>query len=169
MGSTPRHPFFLYVIDSLMDYDRSWGLPYITVMYTTGPLFLSVLWKKYMNSNKNVGDGPLGGRVRILMEDDYHNKPWSFFNTFRGSSWHGDDANFIFWMGDHWLLLTVLGVLAAGVAALALWWAWSVITARGRKRRLYGSRGPVGWLQKLRHWRRSGKEDYELLENDRSD
>ncbi|MCJ1393804.1 hypothetical protein MMC18_006680 [Xylographa bjoerkii] len=160
MASIPHHPFFLYVIESLSAYDRDWGLPYITVMYTTGPLFLSVLWKNYMSSGKNIGDGKDGGRVRILMNDDYHQKPWSFFNTFMGSSWHGDDARFIFWMGENWLLLTTVGVLVAGVVALASWWLWTRIVAMGHRKQ-YGMK-PRWWKGGPR-WNRKG--DYELESN----
>ncbi|MCJ1285140.1 hypothetical protein MMC26_004478 [Xylographa opegraphella] len=153
MASAPHHPFFLYVIESLASYDRDWGLPYVTVMYTTGPLFLSVLWKNYMSSGKNVGDGEDGGRVRILTSDDYHQKPWSFFNTFVGSSWHGDDARFIFWMGDNWLLLTTMGFLVVGVVALISWWLWTKIVTMGQRKQ-YGMKprwwtGGSRWNQKV--------------------
>jgi len=164
MASAPHHPFFLYVIESLSSYDRNWGLPYITVMYTTGPLFLSVLWKNYMSSGKNIGDGKDGGRVRILMNDDYHQKPWSFFNTFVGSSWHGDDARFIFWMGDNWLLLTVMGFLIAGVVALTSWWLWTRIVSLGHRKQ-YGL--TPRWWKRGPRWSR--KLDYELLESNRHD
>lgn len=165
MGCTPHHPFFRYVTDSLISYDRDWGLPYITVMYTTGPLFLSVLWKDYMSSGKNVGDGLDGGRIRILSEADYHQNPWSFFNTFGGSSWHGDDARFIMWMGDNWLMLTVSGVSIALVVALASWWIWSWIAAMQRRRQEQGRR--PRWWRIGSKWRRSW--DYELLESNRHD
>lgn len=66
MGSVPQHPFFLRVIQSLKDYKRDWKVPYITVMYNTGPLFLSVIWKEYMNEAKGDEDK----RVRILMPDE---------------------------------------------------------------------------------------------------
>ncbi|MCJ1416287.1 hypothetical protein MMC32_002622 [Xylographa parallela] len=161
MASTPHHPFFLYVIESLSAYDRDWGLPYITVMYTTGPLFLSVLWKNYMSSGKNIGDGKDGGRVRILTSDDYHQKPWSFFNTFVGSSWHGDDARFIFWMGDNWLLLTAMGFLIAGVVALISWWLWTRIVAMGHRKQ-YGMK-PRWWKGGMR-WNR--KLDLESIRDD---
>jgi mannosyltransferase OCH1-like enzyme len=45
MGSVPHHPFFKLVQEKLKSYDRSWVLPYITVMASTGPLFLSVIWR----------------------------------------------------------------------------------------------------------------------------
>jgi len=66
MGSAPQHPFFLQVIESLQSYNRNWRVPYITVMYSTGPLFLSVIWKEYTRWGT-----PEEGRVRILMPDEY--------------------------------------------------------------------------------------------------
>lgn len=96
MGSVPQHPFFLRVMDLLQQYDRSWLLPYITVMYSTGPLFLSVIWKEYMQ------DQPAeSGRVRILMQDEYNKYSWSFFTHHTGNSWHGKDAHLIFWVRIH--------------------------------------------------------------------
>jgi len=147
-----------------MEYNRDWALPYITVMATTGPLFLSVLWKKWMNSGLNVGDGPDGGRVRILLSDDYHKKPWSFFNQFVGSSWHGEDARFIFWMGDHWFMLTVAGFAAAGVVGLVAWWIWGLLLGLGSRKGISGRR--KGWRSsspwKLVWGNRKG--DYELVD-----
>ena len=93
MGSVPRHPFLLRVIDSLPHYHRNWYLPYITIMYSTGPLFLSVLWKEYMRDDPSEPR-----RVRVLMPDDYSKHPSSFFNENRGNSWHGNDAQLIFWV-----------------------------------------------------------------------
>jgi len=66
MGSAPQHPFFLQVIESLQSYNRNWRVPYITVMYSTGPLFLSVIWKEYIRWGTSEE-----GRVRILMPDEY--------------------------------------------------------------------------------------------------
>jgi inositol phosphorylceramide mannosyltransferase catalytic subunit len=93
MGAVPQHPFFLQVIESLQSYNRAWVLPYITVMYSTGPLFLSVVWKEYLRSQPS---GPR--RVRVLMQDEYNRFSWSFFTRHRGNSWHGKDAQLIFWV-----------------------------------------------------------------------
>ncbi|EDN05038.1 MIPC synthase [Histoplasma capsulatum] len=119
MGAVPQHPFFLRVIDSLQAYNKNWALPYITVMYSTGPLFLSVIWKEYMLSEPTMAD-----RVRILMPDEYNRHSWSFFTHHQGSSWHGKDARLIFWMGGHWMLLTALGFCLAGILGFCLWWAY---------------------------------------------
>jgi inositol phosphorylceramide mannosyltransferase catalytic subunit len=149
MGSVAQHPFFLRVIESLSGYNRHWVMPYITVMYSTGPLFLSVIWKEYMGVPR-----PAEEHVRILMPDEYKGFKWSFFNISRGSSWHGKDAQTIFWMGKHWVLLTVAGFAIAGVVGACLWSLWSMWVMRG-----------IGGKGKRSLWRRiSGKERYELLD-----
>lgn len=98
MGSVPRHPFFMRVIDEIQNYDRGWILPYITVMGSTGPLFLSVMWRHWTSDGLNVGDGEDGGRVRLIFPDEYNGHSWSFFTHHTGNSWHGADVQFIFWV-----------------------------------------------------------------------
>ncbi|KAL8908227.1 MAG: hypothetical protein Q9207_000948 [Kuettlingeria erythrocarpa] len=164
MGSTPQHPFFLTVIESLRAYDKNWRLPYITVMYSTGPLFLSVIWKKYMSSGVNTGDDANGGRVRILMMDEYNRYPWSFFSHHKGSSWHGKDARLIFWMGSHWIMLTLMGFLLAGVVGFGAWWVWNRALLLGQQKRIKKREGGV-WERAMAwtNWG-SGKGGYELTE-----
>lgn len=124
MGATPRHPFFLKAIDSLTDYNRRWPLPYITVMASTGPLFLSIIWRHYNNA------GPTGdNRVRILFPDEYNNHPWSFFTHHLGNSWHRTDVKIIFWLARHWMLVTFLG-FCAGFAILGLLYKIFVLNKR---------------------------------------
>jgi mannosyltransferase OCH1-like enzyme len=94
MGSIPHHPFFLKVIDALPRYDRSWLLPYITVMGSTGPLFLSVIWRHYNNEGHTSDEE----RVRILFPDEYNKNTWSFFSHHVGSSWHRADVKLILWV-----------------------------------------------------------------------
>lgn len=128
MGAVPHHPFFQTVIGSLETYARSYGMPYITVMSSTGPLFLSIVWKKYKRAVR-----PTEEHVRILMPAEYRGSAWSVFNITKGSSWHGKDAQTIFWMGKHWLLLTVTGFAVAGLVFAVLWYAWTTWVVRGRR------------------------------------
>ena len=99
MGAVPEHPFFRRVIDELANYDKNWFLGYITVMASTGPLFLSIIWRRYSSEGRNVGDDKDGGRVRILFPEEYQRHPWSFFTHHLGNSWHGKDVQLIFWVG----------------------------------------------------------------------
>lgn len=154
MGSVPQHPFFLRVIEMLQAYNRSWLLPYISVMYSTGPLFLSVIWKEYMQDNPSET-----ARVRILMPDEYNKYSWSFFTHHVGNSWHGKDARLIFWvclvlpifylssltaqMGQHWLFLTVCGFLLAGVVGYIVWWAYGRLAVLNSKYRFRYSKLPT--------------------------
>ncbi|KAI9808695.1 MAG: hypothetical protein M1825_003847 [Sarcosagium campestre] len=155
MGAVPQHPFFLRVIDSLQNYDRNWQVPYITVMYSTGPLFLSVIWKEYIQQ-----DPIEENRVRVLMPDEYNKHAWSFFSLRRGSSWHGGDARFIFWMGRHWVLITTLGFVLAGLVGLTVWWIYGRVLLLGTPKGQSKSSRSLGWS-----WLRpSHKERYELLD-----
>jgi len=96
MGAVPHHPFFLKAIDSLPRYDRSWVLPYITVMGSTGPLFLSIIWRHY-NSGAKLAEKD---RVRVLFPDEYSKHSWSFFTHHMGSSWHQKDVQIIMWVSS---------------------------------------------------------------------
>ncbi|KAL4786496.1 nucleotide-diphospho-sugar transferase [Aspergillus varians] len=130
MGSVPQHPFFLRVIELLQQYDRHWLLPYISVMYSTGPLFLSVIWKEYIQDYPSEMS-----RVRILMPNEYMKYPWSFFTHYTGNSWHGKDAHFVLWMGQHWTLLTLCGFLLAAAVGVCLFWAYGRIVLLGAQYR----------------------------------
>lgn len=91
------------------------------------------------------------------MPDEYSKHSWSFFKITKGSSWHGKDAQTIFWMGKHWLLLTVTGFAIAAVVGGCLWWLWSMWVMRAGRTSTGRSRG---------FWRRmiGGKERYELVD-----
>ncbi|ODV87229.1 glycosyltransferase family 32 protein [[Candida] arabinofermentans NRRL YB-2248] len=108
MGSVPKHPFFSKAIDSLNKYNNNWFVPYITIMYSTGPLFLSVIWKQY----KRWGV-PAAGAVRILLPQDYKSGDNPFFEISKGSSWHMDDAKFLFMLSNHIVLAVIGGFLIA--------------------------------------------------------
>ncbi|GME93652.1 hypothetical protein B5S28_g2140 [[Candida] boidinii] len=108
MGSVPQHPFFKKTIASLKKYDRNWLAPYITIMYSTGPLFLSVVWKQY----KRWGL-PESGKVRILMPQEYKSGNDPFFTIAKGSSWHQGDAKFLFILSNHIPMAIVGGFLIA--------------------------------------------------------
>jgi inositol phosphorylceramide mannosyltransferase catalytic subunit len=146
MGAIPGHPFFKRVMESLQGANRSWFLPYITIMASTGPLFLSVMWKNWMDEHKGVVDPETWvGRVRVLMPEEYNKHSWSFFETYKGSSWHGKDARLIFWMGKNWLLLVVIGTIIVLTLGVLVWFVCSRIilwTARRRKAARLGASSP---------------------------
>ena len=112
-----------------------------------------------MASGADVGDGLAGGRVRILMQEEYNRHAWSFFSHHRGNSWHGKDARLIFWMGRNWMLLTAAGFLTAAIVGMGLWWVYGRVLLLGQRK---GSKVP--WRQMPQFWRWNGQKDYELLD-----
>ncbi|KAH3675665.1 hypothetical protein WICMUC_002582 [Wickerhamomyces mucosus] len=111
MGSAPQHPFFLKTIKSLQNYDFNYLVPYITIMYSTGPLFLSVIWKQYRRW-KLI---PSNEILKIMFPEDYKKHTGAFFSILPGSSWHLGDAKFIKSLGDHLILAVFGGFLIAGI------------------------------------------------------
>ncbi|KAF2272762.1 mannosyl phosphorylinositol ceramide synthase SUR1 [Westerdykella ornata] len=151
MGAVPRHPFFLKTIDSLPEYNRRWILPYITVMASTGPLFLSIIWRHYNNAN------PVGAeRVRILFPAEYNHHSWSFFTHHLGNSWHNNDVRLIFWMAKHWLMVTILGFVI-GFSLLAC-----IYTVFIRPRQQPGSPKLRAAYSRAPFYRRISQKDIEL-------
>jgi len=118
------HPFLAQAIHNLVTFDHSWVLNYPTVMFSTGPMFLSAQYGIYVSSHPAVP----GNGVRILPKSLYGKNakdgeaPHSFFSHFYGSSWHADDAAFI-WFLAHWgknLMWVGLMILLVGLIRVAL-------------------------------------------------
>lgn len=109
MASAAGHPFFGRLIDNLKNYKKDFIVPYITVMYSTGPLFVSMVLRKFLFSHSSLNDL---NRVRVLMPESEallgYKPVTDFFYTVQGSSWHNDDAPFIMFMLHHWILFIVL-------------------------------------------------------------
>ncbi|KAF4635813.1 hypothetical protein G7Y89_g2290 [Cudoniella acicularis] len=117
LGSKPGHPYYRLVIQNLKAYNRNWLVPYITVMYTTGPLFLSALWIQYLKMRSGLDEN----RIMLLFPDVKEGDSYGFFNNVQGGSWHGPDFEMIQWMGRHWFVVTVLGFVI-GFSITGLCW-----------------------------------------------
>ncbi|KZV76137.1 glycosyltransferase family 32 protein [Peniophora sp. CONT] len=126
MFAEKAHPFMTQTIHNLVMFDHNWVLNYPTVMFSTGPMFLSAQFGLYTASHPGTSELP-AGEVRILPKSLYGKNakpgeaPHSFFEHFYGSSWHADDAAFIGFLG-HWgkvLMWIGLVVLIIGVGIMA--------------------------------------------------
>ncbi|KAG5342521.1 hypothetical protein C0989_000649 [Termitomyces sp. Mn162] len=123
MFAEKRHPFLEQTIHNLVTFDHSWILNYPTVMFSTGPMFLSAQYGLYTSSHPTTAVQD----IRILPKSLYGKNakegeaPHSFFSHFYGSSWHADDAAFIGFLGTWGKLLMWIGliILIAGVIRLS--------------------------------------------------
>lgn len=90
MFAEKGHPFMDLVIHNLMTFDHTYGTNYPTVMFSTGPMFLSAVYGMWP---KDTPDG-VERHVRILPRRWYGKNagvtelPDSFFSHYYGSSWH---------------------------------------------------------------------------------
>lgn len=115
------HPFLAQVIHGLTTFDHSWVLNYPTVMFSTGPMFLSAQYSIFTASHAAVQSDP----IRILPKSLYGKNakegeaPNSFFSHFYGSSWHADDAGFIAFL-NHWgKILMWIGLVVLIIGAIS--------------------------------------------------
>jgi len=113
MFSAKGHPFMEQTIHNLVTFDHSWVLNYPTVMFSTGPMFLSAQYGIYTSAHSNTASDD----IRILPKSLYGKNakkgeaPHSFFSHFYGSSWHADDAAFIGFLGTWGKGLMWLGLI----------------------------------------------------------
>lgn len=90
MGTTPHHPYFRMLIDSLESYNYNWLMPYMTIMNSAGPHFVSMVWSSYLSTTKNT-------EMRILAQEEYAGNTWSFFTKEQGGTWHHWDTKLFKW------------------------------------------------------------------------
>jgi len=144
MGAVPRHPFYKLVIENIKKYDRNWGSGYVTVMYSTGPLFFNALWMEYLST---IGESTSAmDRVKVLVREGEEGDSYGFFKNVQGGSWHGRDVEVVFWMGRHWVLVTLLGFVVGFGVTGGIWCIGRVLGRRWRgggfdKRALHEWRG----------------------------
>lgn len=133
MASMRDHPYFQLLVGSLKAYDRNWGLPYLTIMNSAGPHFVSMVWDEYLKT------AAPHETVRILSQEEYEGYPWSFFTKEEGGTWHhwSPDEVAFKWMGHHVILVATVAFVGIGIAAVILWWVglWLVRWTFSRRRR----------------------------------
>ena len=104
----PGHPFLKKMVSSLPSHNWWLFSKYATVMFSTGPMFVTALATSFHNKNS----------LAVLPDDMYGKyvaSPDPLFLHLHGSSWHGEDAKSALWFLHHPLVIAsvVLGLLAA--------------------------------------------------------
>lgn len=105
MVAEKEHPFVLQMMKALPAWKRSFGTKYPSVMFSTGPMFVSYQAAHYPRQKQLfVLPGCLYGKYAKC-------KNISLVRHLTGSTWHGNDASTLKWIFRHRLVL--LGCLAA--------------------------------------------------------
>ena len=152
--STPKHPFFTLILQRLEEYNRNLLMPYLTVMYTTGPLFLSAIWIEYLQGNSRGGNTL--ERLHVLIQGPVKGDNYGLWKNIKGGSWHKNDMYVILWMGNHLTISTLLGFTIGIGLVFMLWKAFRICVIlfrsgrwlelqRNRYRLRQGERTPAAW------------------------
>ena len=131
MFAAPRHPFMEEVVRNLIPFDHHYFSHYPTVMFSTGPMFLSASYRIWLDAHPlaqpSTPQEPARGLVgvRILPKILYgknlppeQEREHAFFKHFYGSSWHAGDADFIIFLRKSGKWLFILGTCIASLGLL---------------------------------------------------
>lgn len=122
MLSAKAHPFMDQLIHNLVTFNHQYLTNYPTVMFSTGPMFVSASYGLYVDvhgpaypSTPKQPDAGFKG-VRVLPKSLYGKNvkpvdaPDAFFSHFYGSSWHANDAGFLIFLRKYGRFLIFVGV-----------------------------------------------------------
>lgn len=123
MFSVPGHSFMELLIRSLNKFNHRFFTHYATVMFSTGPMFVSTLHRVFASVHEKVAPSdaqqPERGfqGIRVLPKSLYGKNlepdqvPDSFFVHMYGSSWHAGDAGFLIFLRKNGYALIFLGMV----------------------------------------------------------
>lgn len=93
MFASKNSAFFKEAIDTLPTKNRWFGIHYLTVLYSTGSLFVSLLYFSQKPPEKRP--------IAIIPPRLYSEKGTSYFRHFRGNTWHYRGE----WVFGYWFVL----------------------------------------------------------------
>ena len=104
MFASKKNPFFKELMDALPRKNRWYGSPYLTVMFSTGPMFLSLVYLSLSDVKRK--------EVLVLPPEMYSVKGTRYFKHLRGSTWHGSDARLGKWLMKNWAYIVIVVIFA---------------------------------------------------------
>lgn len=123
MFSMKGHPYMTQLIESLAKFQHYYLTHYATVMFSTGPMFVSAMLRAFSSTHDLVHastpDAPEQGfvGVRVLPKSLYgknlqpEDAPDAFFEHLYGSSWHANDAGLMIFLRIYGRYLLAAGAL----------------------------------------------------------
>jgi mannosyltransferase OCH1-like enzyme len=130
MGAVPHHPYFGMLINSLDSYNYNWLMPYMTIMNSAGPHFVSMVWSTYLSKTDNAD-------VRILAQEEYAGNEWSFFTKEAGGTWHHWDTALFKWVGHHIIIFVSACFVSLCATSAGIWWLLYILINKWSSRRSY--------------------------------
>ena len=108
------HPFVRKLLDALPSWNMWLFSKYPTVMFSTGPMFVTLQASLY-SARQTLWVLP------DTLYGKYVPRPESLFGHLWGSSWHGEDAKGALWIVHHPRAILGALMLAASVVGFYFW------------------------------------------------
>ena len=140
MGTKKGHPYFQLLTDRLQTYDYNWVLPYMTIMNSAGPHYVSMVWEEYLSTSP-----PQEEEVRILMQAEYAGNDWSFFTKTQGGTWNHWDTAAFKWVGEHLVFFILVCFFSLCAAMSCIWWIGVRVAGSARTTEMRGFQGLPLW------------------------
>lgn len=133
MMAAPGAPFMARLVQRLPGWATTFGTKYPTVMFSTGPMFVTVQHAVYGRAREEVRCMGIQCTATIvlhqvvMMRDDLYGKfsfnaSTAYLNHHPGSSWHGEDSAIVFWLYRHLVWLARVGMLVLLCSTMAALW-----------------------------------------------
>lgn len=103
--SAKGHPFMRSIIAGLKPAQTRYPIPYLTVLLSTGPLYMTAKYGLYKNKDE----------IQIVSPKLYEGK---YFKHYHGGSWHSWDGDIIWWFYNHGPLFVKLIILAVFILCI---------------------------------------------------
>ncbi|KAI0224280.1 Inositol phosphoceramide mannosyltransferase 3 [Lamellibrachia satsuma] len=110
MMTHPCSPFFRQLVTSLPDSNHGYVLPYATVIFSTGPMFLTLRLNHYASRNE-------------IYTFSNHEFRHVYFEHKLGSSWHSWDGRIIHVL-DHWSDIACVILVPFIIMAIVVFVMW---------------------------------------------
>ncbi|KAF7557973.1 hypothetical protein G7Z17_g268 [Cylindrodendrum hubeiense] len=117
MATSKGHIFFRQLITQLKEHSCQVGTKYPTVMWTTGPVFVTQQLASFLRRQQSQGDATVtvsssAGTVRVIPLELYASTKYSFFSHHHGSSWHSWDVQVVsFLWRNIWKIGTFIAII----------------------------------------------------------
>ncbi|KAA8496388.1 Mannosyl phosphorylinositol ceramide synthase CSH1 [Porphyridium purpureum] len=120
-----NHPFMKQLVVALPLWHKQWGVYYADIMFSTGPMFLSLQfsvfrqWWHIWKQTHSVDALPVRAVPQSMWRGKNDNGNTDhFFVKFKGDTWHHNDTGFVFWLSHH---IALVVITATCLALAALW------------------------------------------------
>ena len=126
MASRARHPLLGIMLENLTTRNKNLLFPYLTIFWSTGPMFTSDMLKRWFYQFKGqqyvqgTSKKDYNEDMTYVLPDEFYSEKYTFFGHSPGGTWHGEDVAVVLWLVDRPWVFAIIPLLLVFVYACAL-------------------------------------------------